>query len=174
MRTAGAPKVPELPMQHTSILALITSPNALEGAAEAGLGGTQGPDLTRYFTVCALLLLGILALAWGFRRLVGRSLTKRAAMRSMQIMDVLPMGGKRRLAVVRCYDRTFLVGLGERELSLVAELDPVIAPESQPAGLEADRRGFADLLRRAPEGVPGPRSTPRPEPRTLSPEGVLG
>ena len=161
-------------MQHTSILALLTSPIALESASTAGLGGTQGPDLTRYFTVCALLLLGILALAWGFRRLVGRSLTQRAAQRSLQIMDVLPMGGKRKLAVVRCYDRTFLLGMGERELSLVAELDPVIEPESTPAGLKADRGAFADLLERAPVREPGRSTARNAQPRTLSPEGVLG
>ena len=161
-------------MQHNSILAVLSSPIALESASKAALGGTEGPDLTRYFTVCGLLLLGILALAWGFRRIVGRSITKRAAKRSLQIMDVLPMGGKRKLAVVRCYDRTFLMGMGERELSLVAELDPVIAPEVEPPALASDRQAFADLLERAPVAEPGP-STPRgARPRALSPEGVLG
>ena len=161
-------------MQHTSILALVSSPAALEGVSSASLGGTQGPDLTRYFVVCSALLVGILALAWGFRRIVGRSITRRAAKRSLQVMDVLPMGGKRKLAVVRCYDRTFLLGMGERELSLVAELDPVIAPEAEPEGLDSDRKAFADLLERAPVREPGSSAVPPARPRKLSREGVLG
>jgi len=157
-------------MQHLPILALALSPAALEDASAAALGGTQGPDLTRYFVVCSLLLIGILGLTWGFRRIVGRSLSTRAAKRSLQIMDVLPMGGKRKLAVVRCYDRTFLMGMGERELSLVAELDPVIAPATQTEGLGADRQAFSDLLERAPARVPRQPAARQ----TLSPEGVLG
>ena len=39
------------------------------------------------------------------------------------MVDILPLGGKRQLAVVRCYDRTFALGLGEKDVSLVAELD---------------------------------------------------
>jgi hypothetical protein len=36
--------------------------------------------------------------------------------------------------VVRCYDRTFALGLGEKDVTLVAELDAVI-------GLEHEREG---------------------------------
>ncbi len=91
-------------------------------------GGNAGPDLTRYFTVCGLLLAAILALAWGFRKLMRGALQVKAAQRSLQVLDVLPLSGKHKLAVVRCYDRTFALGLGEREVGLIAELDPVAAP----------------------------------------------
>jgi flagellar biogenesis protein FliO len=91
-------------------------------------GGNAGPDLTRYFTVCGLLLAAILALAWGFRKLMHGALQVKAAQRSLQVLDVLPLSGKHKLAVVRCYDRTFALGLGEREMALIAELDPVAAP----------------------------------------------
>ena len=90
-----------------------------------GLGGSTGPDLTRYFVVCVLILGTTAALAYGFRRLIAETLRKKAGQRSMRIVDVLPLGGKRRLTVVRCYDRTFLLGIGEKEIGLVAELDPV-------------------------------------------------
>jgi hypothetical protein len=75
-------------------------------------------------------------------------------------MDVLPLGGRSRLAVVRCYDRTFLLGMGEREVSLVAELDGVIAPEETPLPERADREAFARLLSRAP--VRAPARAPAP------------
>ena len=73
----------------------------------------------------------------------------KAAKRSLQVIDVLPLGSRQRLAVVRCYDRTFLLGLGERELSLITELDAVIAPERQALPGAADRSAFARLLDRA-------------------------
>ena len=135
------------------------------------LGGTSGPDLTRYLLVCAALLLGVVLLALGLRRLAGKSLAARAARRSLQVMDVLPLGGRSRLAVVRCYDRTFLLGMGEREVSLVAELDPVIEPDGAPLPAEADRRAFASLLegvqpvaqasREGSPAVTGPRTPDR-------------
>lgn len=107
----------------TASLALLA-----ESSTGSSFGGNGGPDLTRYFTVCGLLLVAILALAWGFRRLMAGALRVKAAQRSLQVIDVLPLSGKHKLAVVRCYDRTFALGLGEREVSLIAELDPVAAP----------------------------------------------
>jgi len=153
---------------------------AFDAPAKA-LGGGDGPDLTRYLIVCALLLLAIGALAWGFRRLVGRTLRARAAQRSLRVLDVLPMGGKQKLAVVRCYDRTFLLGLGERELSLVAELDPALAPAREANPSAADRRSFADLLSRVRIGAgrksdsAAPADTARDEAHASLPnQGVLG
>lgn len=82
-----------------------------------------GPDLTGYLLVCGGLIGAIALLAFGFRRLFGGALRQRAAKRSLTVIDMLPLGGRRRLAVVRCYDRTFALGLGDKEISLVAELD---------------------------------------------------
>jgi flagellar biogenesis protein FliO len=120
---------------------------------------SEGPDLTRYLLVCAGLIVAIGCAGFGFRRLFAHTLRVKAARRSMQVVDVLPLGGKQRLMVVRCYDRTFLIGLGERETSLVAELDPAAQPEPEAAAVE--RPAFAATL----ETVAGPR---------LRPEGLLG
>jgi flagellar biogenesis protein FliO len=108
------------------------------------------PDLSRYLAVTGLLVLAIAALAFGFRRLVAGAWRQRAARRSLAVVDVLPLGGKRRLSVVRCYDRTFLLGLGEREVTLIAELDAAaVAPEGLPAGAAPDADGFERLLEAA-------------------------
>jgi flagellar biogenesis protein FliO len=113
---------------------------------------SSGPDLTRYLTVCGILLLAILALAWGFKKLVGGAVRARAASRSLQVIDLLPLGGKQRLAVVRCYDRTFALGLGEKEVSLVAEIDPVHAADKKPAEpSKADKHAFLQALSKARE-----------------------
>ena len=111
-------------------------PYALDGGASL-LGAGTGPDLTRYLTAVAALLVAVAALAWGFRRLIAGSVRARAAQRSLQVIDVLPLGGKRQLSVVRCYDRTFALGLGERDVSLIAELDPVATGKP---GIEPEER----------------------------------
>jgi len=82
-----------------------------------------GPDLTRYALVCFALLLGILGVAYLFKRFLADSLRRKAAQRSLRVVDVLPLGGKQKLVVVSCYDRSFLLGLGEKEVSSIAELD---------------------------------------------------
>jgi flagellar biosynthetic protein FliO len=82
-----------------------------------------GPDLTRYLLVCGGLLGAILGLAYLFKRFLAGTVQRRAAKRSLRVVDVLPLGGKQKLVVVRCYDRSFLLGVGEKELSSIAELD---------------------------------------------------
>ena len=126
-------------------------------------GANTGPDLTRYFVVCGVLLGAITLLAWGFKKLIAGNLSARAAKRNLQILDVLPMGGKQKLAVVRCYDRTFLVGLGDKEISPISELDGVIAMEKEAAG-DTERVSFQralDLVARA---------MPDRKPRVKSPQ----
>ena len=131
----------------------------------ADLGGTQGPDLTRYLLVCVGLLVLVGLLAYGFRRLIGRAVQTRAAQRSLQVMDVLPLGGKQRIAVVRCYDRTFLIGVGEKEVSSIAELDAVIAPQREAAATRADLHSFSRVLEKL---------RPKKATAALGKEGVLG
>jgi flagellar biogenesis protein FliO len=129
-----------------SILCVVT---AVGQRVESGaLGRGTGPDLTRYLLVCCGLIAAVVVLGIVFRRLVGRTLRTRAAQRSMQIVDLLPLGGKQRLAVVRCYDRTFLVGLGEKEIESIAELDATVAPAQEPAPLRADLQAFSAVLER--------------------------
>ena len=92
----------ELPLSVITVatLAAETAPRALG----------NGPDLTRYLLVCVGLISFVVFGGWAFRRLFKRVLVGKAARRSLQIVDLLPMGGKQRVAVVRCYDRTFALG----------------------------------------------------------------
>lgn len=110
------------------------------------------------------LVLAIVGMAWAFRRSVARFWRSRAAARSLQVLDVLPLGGKRQLTVVRCYDRTFALGLGEREVSLIAELDSVIG-ERAAAASPTGETGFDDLIERAHA-----RLRREPVPRRATPE----
>ena len=92
-------------------------------ALALGAEPLQGPDLTRYFLVCAATIVALVGAAWLFRRYLAGHLKARAAKRSLQILDVLPLGGKQKLVVVRCFDRSFLLGLGEKEVRSIAELE---------------------------------------------------
>jgi flagellar biogenesis protein FliO len=152
----------------------------------ARLGASAGPDLTRYFTVLGILLLAILGLAFGFKKLFATTLRTKAARRQLSIVDVLPLGGKQRLAVVRCYDRTFALGLGEKEVSLIAEIDPVNTEgraQSAPGVVERtdfkrvldEARANPDVVREAVAPAPGSRvSVGQRVRQLLGANGVLG
>lgn len=115
----------------------------------------QGPDLTRYFVVCAATIAGLLGAAWLFRRYLAGHLRARAAKRSMQVLDVLPLGGKQKLVVVRCYDRSFLLGVGDKEVRSIAELETESTAVAPLMGLAApSTEPFAHVLQR--ELVPTP------------------
>ena len=105
-----------------------------------------GPDLTRYVLVCATLLAALGGLAWLLRRTVVSAVRAKASQRSLQVLDVLPLSGKQRVCVVRCYDRTFALGVGEKEIGLIAEIDAAvsIAPERT----RAAKSSFGEVLAR--------------------------
>jgi len=148
-------------MWNTLSLALL--PIAQEGGNR--FGGTEGPDLSRYLTVCIVLIVAIGGLAYGFKRLVAGNLKTRAGKRSLQVLDVLPLGGKQRLAVVRCYDRTFALGLGDKEVTAIAELDPVIGAEEQPGdGAPTDEQTFQRALAHVQEALAKTREGVGPRP----------
>ncbi|MCA8980214.1 MAG: flagellar biosynthetic protein FliO [Planctomycetes bacterium] len=148
-------------MWNTISLALL--PVAQEGGTR--FGGTEGPDLSRYLTVCIVLIVAIAGLAYGFKRLVANNLRVRAGKRSLQILDVLPLGGKQRLAVVRCYDRTFALGLGDKEVTAIAELDPVIGADEQPGAAEpSDEQTFQRALAHVQQALAKTREGVGPRP----------
>ena len=160
---------------HTSLALLIpaaaTALQRTAGSAPRSVAG-GAPDLTWLMAVAAVLVVVIGCVAYGFKRLVAGSIKARASRRELAVLDVLPLGGKRQLAGVRCFDRTFALGLGERDVSLVAELDhDAVAKdraEREPGDpfksrLEAAR---AQLLA-VRDLVPAPRrSSARPAPPT--------
>lgn len=129
----------------------------LPALSEPRLG--SGFDLARYLLVVGGLLAALAFAAWGGRRLLAGSLRSRAAKRSLTVVDVLPLGGRRQLAVVRCYDRTFVLGLGEKDVRLVAELDAAAEPRATPSdaapapprAADAEERRFEALVERARE-----------------------
>lgn len=137
-------------------LILALHPAALPAfEAQNSLGGSSGPDLTRYFLVCAILIVVTALVAWGLKKLIAGNLNFKADQRSLQVVDMLNLGGRRKLAVIRCYDRTFVIGLGEKEIAPIAELDPVIGEttDSSPPKM-SDREAFAVALEKVRQAMP--------------------
>lgn len=123
--------------------------------------------MTRYVLVCALLLGLICGGAYLFRRFVASAVKAKASKRSLQILDVLPLGGKQRLCVVRCYDRTFALGLGDKEVALIAELDAALTPAPPP------KSAFSALLKREQASITEGATDVVPSKRKLFPVGGL-
>ncbi len=173
---------------------------SLEATEATSLGGHEGPDLTRYLVVCSLLVVGVAGLAFGLKRTVGRSMLSRAKHRSLRIVDVLPMGGRKRMAVVQCYDRTFLIGCGEREFEMISELDAGEVLNKVPDGVEVPRsehpaqpvpqpsaaptaEPFRKTLERSAAAAPARKASDAPKPGSFQPQrlaelmrekGILG
>jgi flagellar biogenesis protein FliO len=83
------------------------------------------------------------------KRLGLRQKLQRSARRSFQVLDVLPLGRSQRLCVVRCYDRTFLIGLGDKELCSISELDQAVVDNDlakEPTSPRTAARPFGDWL----------------------------
>lgn len=126
-------------------------------AAGAGLPLSDGPDLGWLMGVVAALVLAVAGLAFGIRKVLLVTVKQRAAKRELQIVDMLPLGGKRQLAVVRCYDRTFALGLGEKDVSLVAELDHAAVEHDRQQREEERSAAFKERLTAARDRLLGSR-----------------
>ena len=104
----------------------------------ADVSQAQGPDLTRYFAVLGGVALVLILLALGLKRLVANQTFGIGRNRKgMQVVEVLSLGARRQMAVVRCYDRTFALGLGEKQVSLIAELDAEMVAHENPQANQA-------------------------------------
>jgi len=104
----------------------------------------EGPDWNRYVLVCTFMLVALGALVWGLRVLVARTGRTGSLRRSLRVIDVLSLGGKQRVCVVRCYDRTFALGVGDKEVGLIAEIDAAVSMPGEAAG--APGAGFGSVL----------------------------
>ncbi len=135
----------------------------LEESAVTAIAGDSGLDLTRYLLISAAMVAMIGGLGWLFQKTMAGSVRSRAQKRSLRIIDVLPMGGKRKLAVVKIYDRTFVVGMGDKELSLISELDGEVPEheELKPKGSQVKAiglaRAFEAVRQKVGIGVPKPQ-----------------
>ncbi|MFT7676853.1 MAG: flagellar biogenesis protein FliO [Planctomycetota bacterium] len=136
-----------------------------------------GPDLTRYFTVVGLMVAVLMAVAYGLKRIAAKTGRLGRDRKGLTMVEVLPLGGRRQVAIVRCYDRTFALGLGEKDVSLIAELDPITPPQpvtaetpgaaSVPAPVPATRDRFEEMIGRAQERLATNKNPDQHDPTTI-------
>lgn len=136
-------------------VAILDTPTLLASSlAQQAAPAPGGVDVTRYLLACLIVIALLCAGAWFLARLGRGGLAARGRKRSLQVVDMLALGRKQKLCVVRAYDRTFVLGLGEREVSMVAELDSeddlaaqaLLEDGAKQAG---ETRSFASLVRGA-------------------------
>lgn len=133
------------------------------------------PDMTRYLVVSGALLGALFLASFLVRRLVGTSRLTLGSRRGIQILEAASLGGSKKAVVVRCYDRTFLVGVGDKEVCSIAELDSesVDVDRGAPA---AQAPSFAGLLggakprRERPTAGSKPAATPASRKATPAPQ----
>ncbi len=88
-------------------------------------------------------VVGILLLAYWFSRFLGKRWSGGLSGRHLKIIDRLQVGADRYLLLVKLQDHTYLVGVSEKGIQLLAE------PEGGFDVPEPDRRigGFQDVLK---------------------------
>ena len=92
-------------------------------------------SFSRFFLASGTVIALILALAWGLRTLnekgLARFLPGAAGLRRLKHIETLPLDARRRLVIVQCDERQYLVLLGvNQDLVVDAHLSPV-SPQSQ-------------------------------------------
>jgi flagellar biogenesis protein FliO len=115
-------------------------------------------------TAIVVALAVLLGVGFVARRVLGAAWRSRAERRSLGVIDVLPLGGRRQLVVVRCYDRTLALGIGDREVSLLAELDSdVVAldPKREGSPTSSSVSDFRRMFDRARGALRAPTASPR-------------
>lgn len=93
-------------------------------------------SFSRFLLASGTVIALIMALAWGLRLLnekgLARFLPGSAAQRRLRQLETLPLDARRRLVIVQCDDRQYLVLLGvNQDLVLDANLPPVFPASSE-------------------------------------------
>ncbi len=162
---------------------------ALQSPTAATPTGAPAPDLFRYaLSMTAVIGLLICAL-YGIRSWTRKAGRSGRAGRTLEILEALPLGGSKRVCVLRCGERRFLVGLGDKELCALGELGEVEAdatpvasadlkaaeliplpPEMKDSGSSGRFRGLVQRALRSPltDLAPKPQAaTPAPNEATI-------
>lgn len=121
---------------------------ALQSPAATASTGAPAPDLFRY-ALSLTVVIGLLICAlYGIRSWTRNAGRSGRAGRTLEILEALPMGGSKRVCVLRCGERRFLVGLGDKELCALGELGAVEADATPVASADLKT---AELTPLAPE-----------------------
>lgn len=83
-------------------------------------------------TVCAVLVL-----AWWCTRLLGKRWGSGSMSGELRVIDQVPVGQDKRIVLIRLKDRNYLIGVGQSEITLLAEPEGEFELQKPPAkGME--------------------------------------
>jgi flagellar biogenesis protein FliO len=119
---------------------------ALQEPSPADVPAADGgaPFLTLAVTLLVFLL--VVGLAWFGTRWLTRRLwgVPGTGAGRIRVLERVPLEPRRTLYLVEIGSRILLIGAGDRDLRVLAEMDRAALPEPPPA----ERRSFAETLRR--------------------------
>ena len=110
-----------------------------------------GGMLTAVGTLCIVVL--IIYLSYVAARLVAKGSARSGHSQYMRIVDQMPVGQGRSVSVIQVGDRYFLLGIAEKEIGMLAELEEegLIPLQIEGSGPQAPAADFKDLMDRLGE-----------------------
>ncbi len=105
-----------------------------------------GGMLTAVGTLCIVVL--IIYLSYVAAKLVAKGSVRAGRSQYMRMVDQLPVGQSRAVSIVQVGDRYFLLGMAEKEMHMLAELEEegLIPLQIDGADAQAPAMDFRELL----------------------------
>lgn len=102
--------------------------------------------LTAVGTLCIVVL--IIYLSYVAAKLVAKGSIRAGHSQYMRMVDQMPVGQNRSVSVIQVGDRYFLLGIAEREISMLAELEEegLVPLEIEGSASQAAMPDFKDLM----------------------------
>lgn len=107
--------------------------------------------VTAIGTLCLVVL--ILYLSYVAAKFIGKSSIRGGRSRYMRMIDQMPVGQGRAVSVVQAGDRYFLIGISEKQISMLAELEEegLVPLEMEEPVSQAGIPDFKEIMRRLEE-----------------------
>lgn len=107
--------------------------------------------LTAVGTLCLVVL--IIYLSYAAAKFVGQNSIRGGRSRYMRMIDQMPLGQSRAVSVVQVGDRYFLIGIAEKQIHILAELEEegLVPLEMEEPMNQAAIPDFKELMRRFEE-----------------------
>lgn len=110
-----------------------------------------GGMLTAVGTLCIVVL--IIYLSYVAAKLVAKGSARAGHSQYMRMVDQIPVGQNRSVSIIQVGDRYFLLGIAEKEIGMLAELEEegLIPLQIEGSDLQASVPDFKDLMNKLGE-----------------------
>lgn len=97
--------------------------------------GLSGMDMLRFLGSMLLVLVLLVGLLWGLKRLQAGALRPGGASRQLHIIEAVSVGPRQKIALVRVGSREVLVGVSPAQITALGQWSH--SPQSTPGKLDA-------------------------------------